>query len=329
MGDSRSASATFGPGVETGPVKIIVTDHELPAVDSLISWISACHDAGRPVAVHCVTAVALALSLAAWDEAAVLEGDRIEHGSMITEQAVGRLGELGLIVVTQPHFLAERGDTYLDEVDASEKDDLYRCGSLLRAGVRVAVGTDSPYGDLDPWSCVRAAVERRTPGGQVLGADERVTPRQALDLLLSPLSDPGGAPRRVRIGAPADLVLLRSPLDAVLSDPRCGRRGRDDDRRAGGLRAVGLTPRRSGSSSPDKPRRGDHGAAIASGHRFSCEIHPEEAGGHEHDPDVGQTAKHQGRTTHFHELAHDDPDLDQREADRTHGHHRARGWELR
>ena len=52
---------------------------------------------------------------------------------------------------------------------------------------------------------------------------------------------------------------------------------------------------------------------------------PSMSDGHEQDPEVGETAKHPGRATHLHELAHDDPDLDQGEADGAHGHDRARG----
>ena len=41
----------------------------------------------------------------------------------------------------------------------------------------------------------------------------------ALELFLTPLADPGGPPRRVVAGAPADLCLLDAPLAAVLAAP--------------------------------------------------------------------------------------------------------------
>lgn len=53
----------------------------------------------------------------------------------------------------------------------------------------------------------------------LLGADERIAPARALDLFLTPAEDPGGPPRRVAPGAPADLVLLDDSLERVLAEP--------------------------------------------------------------------------------------------------------------
>ncbi|MBV9207184.1 MAG: amidohydrolase, partial [Actinobacteria bacterium] len=49
----------------TGPVKLVVADSDLPSLPGLTARIGAVHNAGRPVAVHAVTAAALVLTLAA------------------------------------------------------------------------------------------------------------------------------------------------------------------------------------------------------------------------------------------------------------------------
>ena len=36
----------------------------------------------------------------------------------------------------------------------------------------VALSSDAPYASVDPWATVRAAVNRTTPSGAVLGRDE-------------------------------------------------------------------------------------------------------------------------------------------------------------
>jgi predicted amidohydrolase YtcJ len=115
-------------------------------------------------------------------------------------------------VVTQPGFLADRGDDFLRDVDPRDRGDLYRCASLLQAGIPVALSSDAPYGPLDPWAVINAAVARRTPSGQVAGHGEAITFTRALDAYLTPPGDPGGPPRRVRPGLPADLVVLQAPL---------------------------------------------------------------------------------------------------------------------
>lgn len=215
---------TGAPGLATaddlprGPAKIVVGDHDLPSLPDLAAGIDRAHRADRPVAVHCVTAEALALLLAAWAEVGVHPGDRVEHGAVIPVSAIPTLADLGVTVVTQPGFVADRGDRYLAEVDAADRPDLWRCGTLLAGGVPVGGGTDAPYGPADPWRAMVAAVDRVTGSGAVLGPTDRITPRRALDLFLAPPDAPGGPPRRVEVGAPADLCVLDRPLAAALED---------------------------------------------------------------------------------------------------------------
>lgn len=199
------------PGVPGGrPVKVLLEEDRLPSLDELAGTIAAAHGAARSVAVHCVTRVQLALTLAAFDAAGSRGGDRIEHASVVPPEATTELARLGLTVVTQPNFLAERGDEYVTDVDPDDLPWLYRVRGLLEAGVRVLGSTDAPFGGPDPWRAMAAAVERRTPRGRVLGRGERVTPEQALRLFTDG--------RQVRHGAPADLCLLRVPWSAARLD---------------------------------------------------------------------------------------------------------------
>jgi predicted amidohydrolase YtcJ len=164
------------------------------------------------VAAHCVTAGELAVMLAAFQEAGTRPGDRIEHGGIIPADAVVVLRELGLTVVTQSGFIATRGDRYRMLVDPAEQDDLYRCATLLAAAVPVGGSSDAPYGDIDPWQAIRAATDRRTTQGHVLGGAERIDAMRALDLYLSPADAPGGPPRRLAPGSPADICIVAQPL---------------------------------------------------------------------------------------------------------------------
>ncbi|MGV9713855.1 amidohydrolase family protein [Gordonia sp. NPDC003424] len=203
--------------ITTGPYKIVIADSDLPQLDSLVDTIRRAHAHGRPVAVHCVSRVALVLLLAAFDDAGTIAGDRIEHGAVIPDELIAELAHRHLMVVTQPGFIADRGDDYLDRVDAEDLPHLYRCRSLLEHSVPLALSSDAPYGPLDPWAVIAAAVTRRTASGITLGPHESVSPPTALDRYLAPLDDPGGKPRRVVVGAPADLVLLDRPLRTALS----------------------------------------------------------------------------------------------------------------
>ncbi len=206
MGDD---SLVPDPRFTVGPVKILLDEAALPPLDELLSRFDRARAAGRRIAIHCVTHAELALALAAFAAHGAERGDRIEHGALIDAAAIPVLAELGLSIVTQPGFVRAHGDRYRALVPAGEQADLYRLRSLVDGGVRVSLSSDAPYGPVDPWLGLRAAVTRRTRSGATLGRDESLAPELALELLL------GG--RRLDVGAPADLCLLRP--DARPDDP--------------------------------------------------------------------------------------------------------------
>jgi predicted amidohydrolase YtcJ len=144
-------------------------------------------------------------------------GDRIEHAAVVPSDCLADLADLGVTVVTQPNFVAERGDQYLDDVPPEEHDQLWRVASLLDAGVPVALSTDMPFGDGDPWAAMRAAVRRSTASGAVLGSNERISARTALTMFLGSAEHPT-RPRRVAPGEPADLSVLTVPPETALAE---------------------------------------------------------------------------------------------------------------
>jgi predicted amidohydrolase YtcJ len=202
--------------VTRGPVKVLLDDTTLPTLDQLTARIRDAHSAGRSVAVHCVTRVQAVLTVAALGEAGSRAGDRIEHGAVLGADLLPIVRQLGVTVVTQPGFVLTRGDQYLTDVDPTDLGDLWRLASLLSAGVAVAGSTDAPFGSSDPWAAIRAATTRRTAGGQLLGPDEGITGIEGLELFLGSADRPA-LPRRVEVGAVADLCVLAEPPDTLLA----------------------------------------------------------------------------------------------------------------
>jgi predicted amidohydrolase YtcJ len=205
------------------PGKIILHDDRLD-LHALMDWITEQHSAGRPVAVHCVTAAQLVVTIAALRAAGSHPLDRIEHAALVPDDNLEDLADLagrGLTVVTQPNFVAERGDQYLTDVPTAEHPHLWRVASLLKAAVPLALSTDMPFGHGDPWTAMRAAVHRTTASGAVLNADECVAARTALTMFLGRPDRPGQA-RSVAPGQPGDLCVLTEPPETALAELDAG-----------------------------------------------------------------------------------------------------------
>jgi predicted amidohydrolase YtcJ len=198
------------------PAKRILHDDSLD-LDELTTWVGARHDAGGTVAVHCVTAAQLVVTIAALQAAGSRAGDRIEHAAVVPDDCMADLAALGVTVVTQPNFVAERGDQYLDDVPSDEHRQLWRLASLLKAGIPVALSTDQPFGGADPWAAMHAAVNRVTHSGAVLGPDERIPAAQALAMFFGTFDHPTH-PRTIASEQPADLCVLAASPDEVLAE---------------------------------------------------------------------------------------------------------------
>ncbi|HEX4586931.1 MAG TPA: amidohydrolase family protein [Mycobacterium sp.] len=198
------------------PGKRILHDGDLDLAE-MTAWVAERHAADAPVAVHCVTAAQLVVTLSALRETGTHPQDRIEHAAVVPDDSMADLEALGVIVVTQPNFVVERGDQYLTDVPAAQHHELWRLASLRGAGVKVALSTDMPFGEGDPWASMRAAVRRTTASGTVLGPDECVSARDALTMFFGTSGQPTD-PRAIQPGQPGDLCVLAAQPNEVLDE---------------------------------------------------------------------------------------------------------------
>lgn len=155
---------------------------------------------------------------------------------MLTPETVAAFAELGLTASVQPAFDAAWGGPdgmYARRLGAERAATLNPYAALLRAGVPLAFGSDSPVTPLDPWGTVRAAAHHRTP-------DHRVSVRAGFTAHTrggwrAVGRDDGGV---LVPGAPADYavwrtgdLLVQAPDDRVArwsTDPRSGTPGLPD-----------------------------------------------------------------------------------------------------
>ena len=198
-----------GPELSEGHHKLILDDYQLPDFRGLCDLIAETHGVGRPVAIHCVSKVEVVFAVSALREVGSLADDRLEHATELGSDVLTMVEELGLHVVPNPNFLYERGDQYIRDNDSDVLESLYPIRSLLDCGIHCTGGTDAPFGGADPWCVIKAATDRRTRGGVVIGSPQALEPEEALALFTC------GA--EIEVGSPADLTCLDKPWSEARS----------------------------------------------------------------------------------------------------------------
>lgn len=210
--------AGAAPAGWQGIVKIVIEeigDRREPAEGDLAAMIARVHAAGCRAAVHCIGEEAVRAAVTAFAQTADSASlrprrHRLEHASVCPPALARQIAALGLVVVTNPIFLAVSGDRYLRELPADELPHLYTIEGLRRAGVVVAAGSDAPVAPPDPLRSLQAAIARRTATGTRLPgltADWRA----ALAAHTTAAAFAGRQEQtrgRLRTGAVADLVRL-------------------------------------------------------------------------------------------------------------------------
>ncbi len=210
LAGTLALAETAQNGWRIGPAKLHLHEAALPDLDATIAFIAAAHRQDRAIASHCTTEVELVFTLAALAAAGPMRGDRIEHAGIASDALVAQIAQSGLSVVSQPHFIAERGEEYAAAIPAGTHAHLYRLAAFRGAGITLAAGSDAPFGSADPWAGMAAAITRRTHAGRVIGGAEALSPEAALALYLADPADLARQ-RRIAVGAEADLCLLAKP----------------------------------------------------------------------------------------------------------------------
>ncbi|WP_406413407.1 amidohydrolase [Streptomyces halstedii] len=210
----------------------------------IAAHVTACTEAGLQAGFHAIGDAALTAVVSGVRAAADTLGlarvraarHRVEHAEMLTPETVAAFAELGLTASVQPAFDAAWGGPdamYARRLGAERAATLNPYAALLRAGVPLAFGSDSPVTPLDPWGTIRAAAFHRTPEHRVsvragftahTRGGWRAVGRDDAGVLVP------GAPADYAVWSTGDLV-VQAPDDRVArwsTDPRSGTPGLPD-----------------------------------------------------------------------------------------------------
>ncbi|HEX7187927.1 MAG TPA: amidohydrolase family protein, partial [Actinomycetes bacterium] len=138
----------------------------------------ACTEAGLQAGFHAIgdgalDTVAGGLALAGeqlGDDRVRSARHRVEHVEMVSPEAVEVLARLGVVASVQPAFDRLWGGEdgmYAQRLGAGRALSLNPFAAMRRAGVVLALGSDSPVTPIDPWGAVLAAASHHTAGSRL------------------------------------------------------------------------------------------------------------------------------------------------------------------
>jgi predicted amidohydrolase YtcJ len=193
----------------------------------LRNWMVRASMDGFQTAVHAIGDAANAEVIGAVEELAGTYPDdkrwRIEHAQIVDPADIGRLGKYGIISSMQP--VHQTSDRTMAEarLGPSRLNGAYAWNSILKAGGRLAFGSDTPVESPNPFMGLAAAITREDENGQPFGGwmpAERVTREQALAAFTIGAAHAAFAEGRVGSLTPghrADFILVDT--DPLLSSP--------------------------------------------------------------------------------------------------------------
>jgi predicted amidohydrolase YtcJ len=183
---------------------------------------------GFQIAVHAIGDKANAEVLNAIDDVAPSFGGdrrwRIEHAQVVDPADLERFGKNGIIASMQP--VHQTSDRLMAEarLGKGRLKGAYAWASMLKAGSRLAFGSDVPVESANPFAGLAVAISREDANGEPMGGwmvDERVSREQALDGFTRSAAFASFAEDRLGTlmpGMRADFILIDQ--DPMLASPR-------------------------------------------------------------------------------------------------------------
>ena len=193
--------------------------------DEITDHVVECTRAGLPAGFHCIGDDAVAAAVHGLRRAAEQLGDqavrsaghRLEHVEMVAVQDLPVLARLGVTASVQPAFDAVwggPGELYETRLGAQRAGTMNPFGSLARAGVPLAFGTDAPVTPVAGWAMVADAAAHSR-------ADERLSVPAAFAAATEGGHRAAGRVHagRIAVGWRADLAAWDTPAGV---DPATG-----------------------------------------------------------------------------------------------------------
>jgi len=189
----------------------------------LNEWVKKVYDGGATLFVHCngdaaIDALLEAHRAASGDDPAKPRGTVGVHSQFIRRDQLEKYRAWGIT----PSFFTLHcfyfGDTHVANRGRGQADFISPMKSARALGLRPANHTDFNVSPLDQLFTIHTAVNRISRSGQTIGAEERITPLEALEAITidgARMYGEEGRKGSIEVGKLADLVILSANPLAV------------------------------------------------------------------------------------------------------------------
>ncbi len=197
--------------------------------DELNHTVQVCHDAGLRCCVHAIGDKAFDMALDAYENA--IEHSprkdhrhRIEHMGnwLATPKLINRMVRSGIVAIPNIAFAYYIGDAILDCVGERRLTKAFPFHTLLKNGVIMAGGSDSPgYWPVDPLRDIATAVSRKMRWGEVWIPEERISVTEAFAMHTTTAAWVGFEENdkgTLEVGKLADIAVLAEDPFAIQAD---------------------------------------------------------------------------------------------------------------
>ena len=199
-------------------------DHGVLLIESqseLDEIVRRIHDMGYQACIHGNGDLAIDMALNAIERAMnhSLRPDprhRIEHCTMIDDYLLERMGRLGVVALPFSSYLWQHAEK-LRPFYGDRAERMFAHKSFLDAGVVPASGSDHPVGLHSPLLGVQCMITRKSPTGEIIGPNERLSLEEAFKVYTTYAAYASGEEKikgTLTPGKLADMVVLdRDPWE--------------------------------------------------------------------------------------------------------------------
>jgi predicted amidohydrolase YtcJ len=155
--------------------------------EALDDYVMKAHGAGYQIAIHAIGDRGIDMVLDSYERAleAMPRDDhrhRIEHCGICRPDIIDRIARLGVLPISQPVFIIEYGDGFIQHLGMERVQITYPFRSFLDKNIKLVFSSDCPVSHFAPLKSIQAAVTERTGSGASYALEEAVTVEEALEM---------------------------------------------------------------------------------------------------------------------------------------------------